>query len=223
MSLSKYYSEGNFSSIYYKGFAGWISRKWHSFLERDRCGEVNTILELAATHGQHFEYVKHPYKTYFMTDILLNDSLLNYKAINGVKVFALDAQKMDLVESESIDRVVATCLLHHVSDLESVVAEVNRVLKPGGFADFLVPNDPSLIFNTGRVLITFPRARRSGWSWKDYWKYVKTDHVNEIHSMLPLLEKESFKQGLSFKIDKFPSNLLPHFMVVFFRISLVKL
>lgn len=53
-----------------------------------------------------------------------------------------DARHLD-VESESIDVVIAESALHHMSPLKHMIAEIHRVLKPGGYVilrDYVGPS-----------------------------------------------------------------------------------
>lgn len=48
------------------------------------------------------------------------------------------------IESESVDHIHSSGVLHHVSNLSSVLAELYRILKPGGTARVMVYNYDSL-------------------------------------------------------------------------------
>ncbi len=62
-------------------------------------------------------------------------------------------------EEASFDRVYCTEVLEHVLDPGKVVAELHRVLRPGGIAVISVPNEPLINAIKGRVL-ALPGARR---------------------------------------------------------------
>jgi ubiquinone/menaquinone biosynthesis C-methylase UbiE len=73
----------------------------------------------------------------------------------GVEVSAMRAKRLGVNNAQfhagvgeqlpfadqSFDLVVSLAVLEHVSDVEKVVAETFRVLRPGGFAYFEVPNN----------------------------------------------------------------------------------
>jgi SAM-dependent methyltransferase len=44
------------------------------------------------------------------------------------------------IEDSSVDLVISRSVLEHISDVESVYKEINRILRPGGTFLFLIPN-----------------------------------------------------------------------------------
>lgn len=64
----------------------------------------------------------------------------------GVEHCAADAERLPFAEA-SFSAVTCRIAFHHVPDVEQAVAEVHRVLVPGGcfgFVDSMVPDDPVL-------------------------------------------------------------------------------
>ena len=55
-----------------------------------------------------------------------------------ISFLPFDGRKLD-VEDASVDRVVAIDALHHVPDIPATLAELSRVLRPGGIAAFSEP------------------------------------------------------------------------------------
>lgn len=55
-----------------------------------------------------------------------------FKDKPNVRCFRMDAQRMDFAD-ESFDVVCISNSLHHLANLESVLREMKRVLRPGGF------------------------------------------------------------------------------------------
>lgn len=89
--------------------------------------------------------------------------------------------------SNTFDAVFALEVLEHVHRPNDVLKEINRLLKKGGYAVFLVPSD-SLLFRTIWYLWLhfYPR----GWVWRD--THIQTFRNN----YLPKICKE-----VNFKID----------------------
>lgn len=64
--------------------------------------------------------------------------------------------------SASFDRVICTEVLEHTEDPAAILAEIRRILRPGGLAVITVPNDP-LILNLKGVV----RRTPVGWLLRD--------------------------------------------------------
>ena len=219
-----WYKPNFFKKIYYSGISKFIIGGSHKFLEKDRFGEFPVTLELGATHGQHLEYVKHSYDKYILSDLVLNDELMKKAKINDkVQVMCLDVTNIRNISTDTVDRVVLTCLLHHIEKVHLGLQEIIRVLKPSkGIADILLPNEPSFIWNLGRVLIIIPKVILSGRTWKEYWHYVELEHVNNITNILISINEIKTKKNLKVKIQKFPFSFAPMFLTAFVRVTIQK-
>lgn len=221
-NLGDWYEHENYERIYYSGVSGWVSREFHKLIERDRTEEYKIVLEVGSTHGQHLGFVKHKFEEYLLTDIVISPELQRLDNLPKVKVLQMDVTNMDKINSGSVDRLISTCLLHHLQDPELALMEIKRVLNSNGVADILVPNDPSLLWNTGRTLLTFPRARLQGWRWRDYWHFVRIDHINHIKNIKRLILLHSEIHALNLKVEKFPFNWLPSSLTAYYRFTLSK-
>ena len=73
---------------------------------------------------------------------------LAFAAIQG------SAEDMGSVSSESVDRIISADTIEHVPDVYAAVAEMFRVLRPGGT---LVINTPNIAFAKKRVLLLLGR------------------------------------------------------------------
>jgi SAM-dependent methyltransferase len=213
-----------FRKIYYSSFSKIIAGSFHRFLESNRNGKYPITLELAATHGQHLDFVTHAYDSYILSDFVVNDALImKSKERKNVSVMKLDVRDLTTLSENGIDRIVVTCLLHHLEDVSPAIEEMTRVLKPQtGVIDILLPNDPSMIWNTGRILFTVPKVLLAGKSWKDYWKYVNDEHVNNINQIINDIKNVAAKHNLSISYSKLPFNRAPQFLTFFTRVSITK-
>lgn len=63
---------------------------------------------------------------------------------------------------ESFDRVVMTCVLHHVDSPLDVAEESRRVARPGGVISILLPTDPGTAYRWGKEATSGLLARRRG-------------------------------------------------------------
>lgn len=70
----------------------------------------------------------------------------------------MDAQHLEL-ENESFDLVIGGGILHHLTDLELVLKEIHRVLKPDGYTVFHEPLGVNPFINIYRFLTPNKRTK----------------------------------------------------------------
>jgi ubiquinone/menaquinone biosynthesis C-methylase UbiE len=219
-----WYDPTFFKKIYYSNVSKLVSDKFHRFLEKNREDNFPITLELAATHGQHLDFVKHTYNSYILSDFIVNETLIakSREKLN-VSVMTLDVRDLTTLDQDSIDRIVVTCLLHHLTEVPQALEQMIRVLKAKtGVIDILLPNDPSLIWNLGRILFTVPRVLLAGKTWREYWKYVDDEHVNNINQILMDINEAAIQQNLKISYSKLPFNHAPRVFTFFTRVSITK-
>ena len=98
------------------------------------------------------------------------------------------------------DRVVVTCLLHHVDQPEKVFEEINRVLKSGGSASIFLSCDPGVVVRILRFLTTARKSRSRGF--EGYTLMAAREHRNHVGSLLPMA-KFVFRNR-NMKVSYFP-------------------
>lgn len=187
--ISKWYRE-RYAANSYSGPAGLVQKQMHRSLERGY--KVDTffqdVLELGGNVGEHLAYVKHGFGEYVLTDRF--DSLANVEKQalekKGIRFKAENAEILSFSDG-SFDRVLNTCLLHHLKEPEAALLEVRRVLRPGGVADIFLSSDPGLAFRFGRWVGPRLAARIQG------QEAVKTlmdarDHINHAGGLLRLIQ-----------------------------------
>ena len=131
---------------------------------------------------------------------------------------------MSFAEKNSIDRIILTCVLHHVENTYLCLEQMIRILKPKtGVIDIFLPNDPSILWNMGRLVFTVPKVLRAGKSWREYWNYVKLDHINNTTGILSIIKKFEIEKNVKISIIKFPLNHSPLFLTLFMRFNISKL
>jgi phosphatidylethanolamine/phosphatidyl-N-methylethanolamine N-methyltransferase len=137
----------------------------HRSLEQKHSEKTHfeSVLEIGANRGEHLEYVRHTFDTYFLTDIQPYDKsvLPNTELRSGLVFQKEDATHLSFYD-QSFNRVLCSCVLHHVSDPESALAELRRVLKCGGSADIFLSSDPGFAFRLGRYLGPVREAKKLG-------------------------------------------------------------
>lgn len=144
-----------------------FGRGQHVFLSRfvrsEACRNLR-ILE-AAYHGpfiRHFKQLPGYTQSYLFEDVPLGETR------NGI--VCQDLERLTFADA-SFDLVITSDVLEHVADVEKVVAEIARVLVPGGAHIFTVPltwplPDKSVVrarYEHGQLLhLVEPRYHRSG-------------------------------------------------------------
>ena len=162
--VSKWYNE-QYQTCTYCNAAGFSQRFMHRSLEQNHSerSHFEKVLEIGANRGEHLEYVRHTFDTYFLTDIQKFDKsvLPSTESRSGLVFQKEDATQLSF-RDESFNRVLCSCVLHHVNDAESALNELRRVLKPGGSADIFLSSDPGFLFRLGRYIGPVREAKKLG-------------------------------------------------------------
>jgi phosphatidylethanolamine/phosphatidyl-N-methylethanolamine N-methyltransferase len=163
MSINDDYYDEYYSKVLNQGLIGRVSSISHSSLERriDVKSHFSTVLELGAGEGQHFQFVKHSFDVYLQSDIRI-DNLNNKSKAADVRISNVEADACNLerFDSNSIDRIIATCLLAHLHDLMKSVNEWRRVVRNNGKISIYVPCEPGVFLRVARVVSTARKARK---------------------------------------------------------------
>lgn len=162
--LDQYY-EKNYNKVNATGTPNSIaSNLLHKQLEKPfKSNKGFRILEVGANRGEHLSFVEKDFRSYLMTDIRdsFNSSprvLSNNKRVN----FRIaDVQALPF-SANSFDRVISTCVLHHLNQPLDALQEMRRVTKVGGTTSILIPNDPGILYRVLRGLTTLRIARKLG-------------------------------------------------------------
>jgi ubiquinone/menaquinone biosynthesis C-methylase UbiE len=178
---AKYYK----SVICGKGFGSKSIRKTHQSMERRYSGNFySQTLELGGGVGEHLDFVLHGYDKYYLTDIQLPVLEATWQENPRVICQVQNAENLTF-DNGSFDRVIATCLLHHVEKPEKVLTEILRVLKPNGVATIFLPCDPGLAVRILRALTTARSANKHGF--QGYYLMISREHRNHIGSLLNIV------------------------------------
>lgn len=154
--LNKWYSQ-YYSKTSYGCYSGSAHQYLHKSIERRYSSTdlFSRTLELGGNTGEHVPFVHHKFDEYFLVDKFDNlDENAKSVLKNGKIQFVLaDAEALPF-EDKSFDRILCTCLLHHVFHPELVLTEIRRLLKPGAPVDIFLSSDPGMLFRLGRNLTT---------------------------------------------------------------------
>lgn len=123
-------------------------------------GRYRNILEVGSNRGEHISFVFKNWEKYVALDLRL-PSVEICEKFQGLDVTFEegDVQAM-LYPDNSFDRIISTCVMHHVSNPESAFREMLRVTKVGGIISIAVPNDPGLSYRFLRHITSVRRAKK---------------------------------------------------------------
>lgn len=180
-----YFSEA-YQDVMYTGVIGAFSRLVHRLMDRPFRGtRTPVVLEVGSGTGQHAAFAATDFDTYLQSDI--NKDLVARQAPTDPRVVPVVANAEDLTEFEtdSIDRLVATCLLAHLDHPEQALREWRRVVRPGGNISIYVPAEPGMLLRLLRHAAVAPKSRRHG---QDHLALVYRDHRNHYPGMREMIK-----------------------------------
>jgi ubiquinone/menaquinone biosynthesis C-methylase UbiE len=108
--------------------------------------KLDKIIDIGCGFGRLFPAYQNHAENYILLDYaknLLKEAQENIKT-NNVSFIQGDFYKMP-VEDSSVDLAISIRTLHHVTDTPAFFAEVHRILKPGGYFIFEIPNKKHLL------------------------------------------------------------------------------
>jgi ubiquinone/menaquinone biosynthesis C-methylase UbiE len=128
MSVEEYY-EKSYNYVIETGAVGFVASIYHKMLESGHNKKFETVLEIGAGTALHFKYVNHDFGKYISSDIRDPGDKLEKILDIRHEFKILDAEDLVEMKDESVDRIVVTCVLPHLSDPEKALTEWSRVLK----------------------------------------------------------------------------------------------
>ena len=184
-SQEVFYRDHYRSVIFGNGFGPRAVRKTHKSMEKNfKNRTFKQVLEIGGGTGEHLDFIAHTFESYFLTDLVL--PVLNAKWEGNPKIICQQANAEELpFANDSFDRVLTTCLLHHVEKPEKVLQEIARVLKPTGVATIFLSCDPGLVVRLLRRLTTARIAKQEGF--RGYGLMIARDHRNHVGSLLQMV------------------------------------
>lgn len=155
------WSEMGYNQCYYSGMVGKLYKFVHNRMEKDfgKDKYFSRVLELGAGDGQHFQFVRHNFDQYLMTDIRKTSESFNSDKISFRIV---DATKLDILGNEKFDRLIATCLIVHLPNPLKVLEGWFDVLEPGGIMTIYVAPEPGILIRFARNFLFWPKAKKAG-------------------------------------------------------------
>lgn len=182
--LSCYYASGNYDADLHSGASGFVMERIQSLMEKPFTEHRHFPLtvEVGAGSGAHLRHVRHSYDQYLMTDIR------DYRRDGGgdpaTPFLLADAEALPFAAG-SVDRIVSTCLLHHVTNPLAALTQWREALRPGGALTIFLSCDPGLVWRLGRRVGPRRRALEHG---VDYDFLMALSHRNHAGSLMAILD-----------------------------------
>ncbi len=194
----QFYDQVNWS----EGVGSAVVRGIHKKMEKGLKGHYfNSCLELGGGNGQHLDFVLHGFGEYVLLDLRTAQLPDRWENDPRIRKIEANAEKIPFPNGR-FDRIVVTCLLHHVDSAENVLSEIERVLKPDGSATIFLPCDPGFLVRIARRLTTQRRAKRLGFN--NYGLYIAREHKGHISSVLRIARNVLRSRDIKIKWSPFP-------------------
>ena len=215
--LKNTYSE-NYKKFQYKGLSGWAHKIYHKKLEGKYNFETkfDNVLEIGSGSGEHYHYVKHKYNSYVMTEYDKKQIEILKKRFIGkkkVKIEFADIEKLHYADGY-FDRIIITCVLHHLNDIPKALSEIRRVARSEGVLSIYVPADPGIFYRFTRMIAMIKKNKIRLISGDVLKRKVLNaiEHPNHVQAIRDLIEyffrKDNIKVSIfPFKIDLWNLNL----------------
>lgn len=150
--IQKKFYENNYNDIVSKSIFSLGHKYMHTKMEiKEKPEEYERVLEIGVGFGEHKKYINYG-KFVYGIDLKIHQSKIkeSYLFSQG------DAQSLPY-KSKIFDRVIVTCLLHHLSNPIKALQEIKRVVNPkfDNQITILVPCDPGIGYRLSRIGIRF--------------------------------------------------------------------
>jgi len=147
-----------------KGISSYFNSLTHKKLEKGLPITPNhpiSILEIGAGKSEHLKYVNTKFDSYVMLDLLP-------KPIELPNIAQLSWAQGDICDPKlnlgCFDRIISTCVFHHLSNPSGAFENVKKMLKPGGTFSLFLPSDPGLLNRLVRKMFVAPAAEKVGFT-----------------------------------------------------------
>lgn len=185
------------------GFTGGVDPEYEEQIIPLACEELNgfdTVLDVGCGEGQIARALSAQGSQVTGVDPTARNIEVALERGGGPRYLIGDATRLEFVDS-SFDAVVACLVFEHIEDVDHAIAEVARVLKPGGQFSFFL-NHPLL------------QTPGSGWiddhiidPPEQYWRIgpylVETESIEEV-------EKGVFIRFLHRPLSRYVNSLIAH-------------
>lgn len=144
------------------GLTGKIFSQANKMIEQNFTHKLhfNKILELGSSGYWHLKFVNCTFNEYHVTDLKKIKEPKKGNLSSNVVTRILDATDLSLEKSNEYDRVIATCLVLHLDNLQEILTSWRRVTRNNGYISIYVHCEPGFLLRLTRTLIQIPKARK---------------------------------------------------------------
>jgi phosphatidylethanolamine/phosphatidyl-N-methylethanolamine N-methyltransferase len=184
----------HYAEVQYSGTGARATNFYHGLMEAEFKGYFyHDVLEVGAGSGEHLSFVRHDFRNYYLTDHVrpsisprLEALISKYRIQKKlVHIQTQDVQNLTF-SSETFDRVIATCLFHHLPFPAKALEELRRVTKAGGILTLYLPADPGLLYRFSQFFVTTLSLKK--YFSKAEIRYLRaSEHRNHIESITGLI------------------------------------
>jgi len=201
MDANKKYYENTYKNIYYEGFYGYFYSKPHKLMEKNFNKNIHfdKVLELGALDGEHRQFVQHSYSKYYETDIIIEES----KSEENLIRLKCDANNLSNFKDGEFDRLLATCLIVHLTDIENALTEWKRVVKKSGYITIWAHLEPSIFLRIVQYIFARRKHKKNNIDW---YEKIFSEHKTNYLRVNYYIEKV-FK-SCEIKKKYYPFNFL---------------
>jgi SAM-dependent methyltransferase len=169
--------------------------KRYAFVERFNQGYVARLgvasgsrtIEIGAGIGAHMAFEDLAIQEYFALEYRAEFCKRLEELLPPERVICGSIEDRQPFEDGSFDRAIAIHVLEHLRDLPRAIAEVRRLLRPGGFFDVVLPTEGGLAYEVARK-ISAERMFKQRFG-ADYTPIIRNEHVNTFAEVRSLLER----------------------------------
>lgn len=181
------------------GAVGVFHRLTHRSLERPFNSDDSfpDVIEVGSGSAEHFPFVRHSFATYTMADLRIPDQPPDDPRISFVEadIHALPQ------ESDSYDRLIATCLLHHLAEPFGALEEMRRVVRPGGALSIMIVSDPGMAYRAIQRISSGRRYRKAGFAeWRALHAMEHRNHFWSLQQLIKYAFRDDRIRGRGFPI-----------------------
>lgn len=194
--ISEYYDK-YFESLCNTGVQGRGSSYFHNLIEKYWVNvSPERILEVGAGSGEHLPYLKkltlNNVETYTLLDIRPeSDNFKGFLHELEIRNPNFEPKKFQWIQGSveeipfpdnCVDRVVSTCLFHHLENPLQAFQELRRVVVTEGEIAIGLPTDPGILNRAIKRLFTYPKAKKIGI--KNPQLIYALEHRNHINGLI---------------------------------------
>lgn len=179
--------ENFYSKVFVTGnsFSNWSYKKTHVAIEKPtKNRHFSNCLEIGAGNGEHLPFVAHTYDRYFMVDRMKPNSN-HVPKHKDVEFIVQDIELCDFGNLK-FDRVLMSCVLHHLDNPWKVLKLVESWLNEDGVFTFFLSSDPGVVNRLFRRMCVTPKARQLGFY--NYPLVNALEHKNHYWSLVSQIQ-----------------------------------